>query len=73
MNKCRKCGNKVLSIEYIPKNMQDVLCENYPHYSKKEHLHKKCQVCGYMWAEKCLDDIDVLTDNIKNDKKLICE
>lgn len=41
---CVKCGSRSASVKYFP-----------PYVERLEHIGRKCDMCGYCWAERCLD------------------
>ncbi len=48
-NKCIKCGNENISLEYIPNYSFDKLG------NKVEKLKNICKTCGYIWYTPTLD------------------
>lgn len=49
--KCSKCGNTNLGTKFC--NGRVSTCELG---TPRDHLHRICRRCGYVWIEGCLDD-----------------
>jgi hypothetical protein len=47
---CIKCGNESADTEY-----HSGVGIMPPCFYNKEHLHRRCTRCGYIWIELCLD------------------
>jgi predicted nucleic-acid-binding Zn-ribbon protein len=51
--RCIKCRKAEIETKYISP-LFNFYCGNK--CPKKEHLHRTCSNCGYVWVESCLDD-----------------
>ena len=50
---CPKCSHASVSITHQRRYLVGIC--HYGDCSADEHLHRRCQRCGYQWAEACID------------------
>jgi hypothetical protein len=59
---CPKCGCKEVRAVYQKEQHyyadRDYRCRNSGH-PEKEHIDRICSYCGYFWAQRCLDEVNV--------------
>ena len=65
--RCKQCGSSDLKISYIKK--RDRLhvmapCFGFDNCPKGEHMHQRCNTCGYKWWFECgeWDDKDPIKE-----------